>query len=67
MTGLSSEAPFMCSILWYAPDLTHKHYTKLGKPDRDKTLLPTVNIDKLRKKKFSNIVYKGHNLKQYIA
>jgi hypothetical protein len=31
-----SEAPFKCSTLGYAPDLTHKQKTRLEKPARDK-------------------------------
>ncbi len=33
-----SESPIWCSILGWAPSLTHKHYTKLERPATKNTL-----------------------------
>jgi hypothetical protein len=36
-----SEAPVKCSTLGKAPGLTHKHYTRMERPERDSRLLQT--------------------------
>ncbi len=49
-----SEAPFRCSTLGYAPGLTHKHKTRLGRLARDKhSSLLRKSVNYGRKKFYS--------------
>ncbi len=60
-----AEALFRCSTLGYAPGLTHKHYTRLERLNRNKhsSLLRTfVNYGR---KKFYNIGCRGLHYKKF--